>query len=129
MKLFLNQFDIPFQVDDSVFINQPLTYWTDNNAKVVPHFSGVIKSIEVIINPKSRFIRKKGEQNTLVVDMVRYEILPHSQFNPFGQVEIFDQVESGSKLFATEQALLNDSATNPSVYHAKGEALNITTSL
>ncbi|GAA4413168.1 hypothetical protein GCM10023187_41180 [Nibrella viscosa] len=125
MKLFLNPIDLPFQVGEQVFINQPLLYWTDNNTKLVPYFSGVIRSIEVIINPQSRFIRQNEAQNTLMVDMVRYEVLPHSQFNPFGQVQIFDRVESSSKLFPTEQALLSATGDEPSIYYAKSSLNNI----
>lgn len=123
MRLFLNQLDLPFQVGQQVFIRQSLLYWTDNLTRTVPYFSGVIQSIEIIINPKSRRIWKESQQHTLDVDMIRYEVLPHSHFNPFGLVQIFDQVEMGSKLFPSEQALLAATENEPSVYHVGKEEL------
>lgn len=129
MQLFLNPIDLPFRVGEQVFVNQTLIYWTDNITRVAPYFSGIIKAIEVIINPKSRFVREDGMQNALTVDLVRYEILPHSQFNPFGQVQIFDRVENGSKLFSTEQALLSATGEEPSVYKATSGLNNTISSL
>lgn len=129
MKLSLNQIDLPFQVGQQVFVNQLLLFMTGNEFKTVPYFSGQIKSIEIIIDPKSRFIREEGQQHTLIIDMVRYEVQPHSQFNPFGMVQIFDLVEAGSKLFATEQGLLKVTGTESSVYHTRKGDLNMISTL
>lgn len=106
MNVILNPVVVPFQVGDDVFINQPLYYWSENLTKVAPYFSGVIREIELCINPASRLVRNKTSQITLLVDLIRYEIWPHSPFNPFGSVQIFDRIQPGFKLFPTERALL-----------------------
>ncbi len=129
MKLFLNQIDLPLGVGEQVFVNQPLFYWADNDKKVVPYFSGQIKSIEIIFDPKTRFIHQKSQQQTIIVDMIRYEVLPHSHFNPFGLVQILDQVAIGSKLFPSEQALLQATGNELSVYHIRKGELSTTSTL
>lgn len=119
MKINLHQIDLPFQVGQHVYIKQPLYYWSDDRLNTAPYFSGVIKLIEVCFEPKSRFIREEDQSINLVIDRIRYEILPHSHFNPFGLVQIFDRVEVGSKLFQTELGLLQASGTEPSLYLAE----------
>ncbi|MFD1140889.1 hypothetical protein ACFQ4C_07210 [Larkinella insperata] len=116
MKINFNQIDIPFQVGQDVFIHQPLHYWGENRQLTVPHFSGVIQSIKVCFNPKSRFLKTESQAFTLLIDLIKYEILPHSHFNPFGQVQIVDFVAS-SKLFQSEAALLESTRTESSPYY------------
>ncbi|WP_128548809.1 hypothetical protein [Larkinella soli] len=116
MQVLINTVNIPFQVGEDVFVHRALTYWSNDTLQTVPYFSGKIKSIELCIDPQSRFIRKTGEQSTLLVDLIKYEIQPHSHFNPFGPVQILDKVQTSTSVFPTEHALLSATGQEPSVY-------------
>jgi len=126
MQVLINTINIPFQIGEDVFVQRALTYWSNDKLQYVPYFSGVIKSIELGIDPRSRFIRKSSEHSTVLIDLIKYEILPHSHFNPFGPVQILDRVQNAASVFPTEQALLNATGEETSVYLRVASPLQVT---